>query len=88
MGQFRTWLWVKVMIDSGERDEKTIAAAAEVANPKRIYFLQQEIRNISLAQLLKTLPLLLELETSLKRGQDPLATLQTRIIQLCEVCRS
>jgi len=88
VGQFRTWLWVKVMIDSGERDEKTIAAAAEVANPKRIYFLQQEIRNISLAQLLKILPLLLELETSLKRGQDPLATLQTRIIQLCEVCRS
>ena len=88
VGQFRTWLWVKVMVDSGERDEKTIAVAAEVANPKRIYFLQQEIRNISLAQLLKTLPLLLELETSLKRGQDPLATLQTRIIELCEICRS
>lgn len=88
VGQFRTWLWVKVMREAGERDDKTIATAAEVGNPKRIYFLQQEIRNLSLQQLLQTLPLLLELEASLKRGQDPLATLQTRIIQLCEICRS
>lgn len=88
VGQFRTWLWVKVMVESGERDDKTIAACAEIPNPKRIYFLQQEIRNLSLAKLLKTLPLLLETETQLKRGQEPLSTLQTRIIELCEICRS
>lgn len=88
VGQFRTWLWVKVMIESGERDDKTIAAQAEISNPKRIYFLQQEIRNLSLNKLLQTLPLLLETETQLKRGQDALSTLQTSIIELCEICRS
>ncbi|MFZ9738009.1 MAG: DNA polymerase III subunit delta [Prochlorotrichaceae cyanobacterium] len=88
VGQFRTWLWVKVMLDSGERDDKTIAAQAEISNPKRVYFLQQEIRNLSLKQLLQTLPLLLDAETKLKRGQDALSTLQTSIIQLCEICRS
>lgn len=88
VGQFRTWLWIKVLVESGERDDKTIAAYAEIANPKRIYFFQQEIRNLSLAKLLKSLPLLLETETQVKRGQDSLSTLQTCIIELCEICRS
>jgi DNA polymerase-3 subunit delta len=88
VGQFRTWLWVKVMVEAGERDDKAIAAAAEVNNPKRIYFLKQEIRHLSLNQLLKSLPLLLELESGLKQGQDGLALLQTKVIELCELCRS
>lgn len=87
VGQFRTWLWVKVMLESGERDEKTIAAAAEVANFKRIYFFKQEIRHLSLDQLLRCLPVLLELEAGLKQGQNNLETLQMKVIELCEVCR-
>ncbi|MEB3337630.1 MAG: DNA polymerase III subunit delta, partial [Leptolyngbyaceae bacterium] len=54
IGQFRTWLWVKIMVDAGERDEKAIAQAAEVTNPKRIYFLQQDVRGLSLQQLQQT----------------------------------
>jgi DNA polymerase-3 subunit delta len=85
IGQFRTWLWVKMMIEDGERDEKAIASAAEVSNPKRIYFLRQEIQSISSRQLTSTLPLLLELEISLKRGADPMSTLQTKVIELCQI---
>jgi len=88
VGQFRTWLWLKVLADAGERDDKAIAAAAEIANPKRIYFLQQEIRNLSASQLLRCLPLLLELEASLKQGQDPLEGLQIKLVQLCQICRN
>lgn len=87
VGQFRTWLWVKVMVEAGERDEKAIAAAAEVGNPKRVYFLQQEIRNLSQRQLLRCLPVLLELEAGLKRGQDPLEILQIKVIEICQICR-
>ncbi|OAB56831.1 DNA polymerase III subunit delta [Phormidium willei BDU 130791] len=87
IGQFRTWLWVKLMIDSRERDEKAIAQAAEVGNPKRIYFLRQEVSRISLRQLQQTLPILLELETQLKSGGDAIATLQMKVIELCRVCR-
>lgn len=87
VGQFRTWLWVKVMVESGERDDKAIAAAAEVGNPKRVYFLQQEIRNLSQRQLLRCLPVLLELEAGLKRGQDPLEILQIKVIEICQICR-
>ncbi len=87
IGQFRTWLWVKLMLESGERDEQKIAQEAEMSNPKRLYFLKKEIEQLSLSTLLQTLPILLELEASLKLGADELSTLQTKIIELCELCR-
>jgi DNA polymerase-3 subunit delta len=87
VGQFRTWIWVKLMLEQGERDEQKIAQAAEISNPKRIYFLKKEVEHLSLNRLLQTLPLLLELEASLKLGADELATLQTKVIELCELCR-
>ncbi|MGQ4646333.1 DNA polymerase III subunit delta [Lyngbya aestuarii] len=86
VGQFRTWLWVKLMVSEGERDSKIIAAAAQVSNPKRIYFLKQEIQSISLLQLQSVLPMLLELEFCLKQGSETMSTLQTKAIQLCQIC--
>ncbi|MGD2184206.1 DNA polymerase III subunit delta [Lusitaniella coriacea] len=88
IGQFRTWLTIRLLVDSGEKDDRAIAKAAEVGNPKRIYFLRKEIQPLNAQQLLATLPLLLALEVSLKRGAEPFATLQTNILQLCQICRS
>ena len=82
VGQFRTWTIVKLMLETGEKNEREIASAAQVGNPKRIYFLRKEIKAISGRQLLATLPVLLELELSLKRGAQPLATLEAKIIEL------
>ncbi|MBD2424372.1 DNA polymerase III subunit delta [Phormidium sp. FACHB-1136] len=87
VSQFRLWLWLKVMEAERVTSEAEIAAAAEIANPKRIYFLRQEIRGITLAQLQRSLPLLLELESELKLGRDERATLQTKVIELCRVFR-
>jgi DNA polymerase III subunit delta len=87
IGQFRTWLWVKIMMESGERNPEAIAKAAEIGNPKRIYFLQQEVKSLSVQQLISTLPLLLELEVSLKQGYSDIATIQTKVIELCQVSR-
>lgn len=86
IGQFRTWIQVKLMVEKGERDEKKIAVAAEVRNFKRIYFLRQEVKSLSVQQLIATLPILLELEVALKQGSEPLATLQTQVVKLCQVC--
>jgi DNA polymerase-3 subunit delta len=83
IGQFRTWLWVKLLMEAGERSERTIAQAAEIGNPKRVYFLQQEVKSLSLQQLVSTLPLLLELEVSLKQGAEEMSVLQTKVIELC-----
>jgi DNA polymerase-3 subunit delta len=73
------------MVSEGERDPKAIATAAEVSNPKRIYFLTKEVQFLSLNQLTSTLGVLLELEVNLKRGADPLSTLQTKVIELCQI---
>jgi DNA polymerase-3 subunit delta len=86
IGQFRTWLWVKLMVTEGERDQKAIATAAQVSNPKRIYFLTKEVQFLSLEQLTSTLRVLLELEINLKRGSETLSTLQTKVIELCQIC--
>ncbi|MGL5836099.1 MAG: DNA polymerase III subunit delta [Waterburya sp.] len=83
VGQFRTWTIVKVMQQSGNRDNKAIATAAGINNPNRLYFIHQEIQNTHAQKLLATLPLLLELEYSLKSGGAALTVLQTKIIELC-----
>jgi DNA polymerase-3 subunit delta len=85
IGQFRTWLWVKIMIESGERNQQAIAQAAEIGNPNRIYYLQKEVHSLAVQQLIKSLPLLLDLEVSLKQGTSETIALQTKIIELCQV---
>lgn len=85
VGQFRTWTIIKLMQQSGERDSKAIATAAGINNPNRLYFINQEIQKTTSQQLLATLPLLLELEYSLKSGTEALAMLQTKIVELCLV---
>ncbi|ELR98720.1 DNA polymerase III subunit delta [Gloeocapsa sp. PCC 73106] len=88
VGQFRTWTIVKVLLTSGTSDTQLIANLAGINNPKRIYFLRQEISNCSVTQLLATLPILWELELNLKQGYEPLSTLKSKIIELCTVFNS
>ncbi|MEM1310527.1 MAG: DNA polymerase III subunit delta [Cyanobacteria bacterium P01_H01_bin.153] len=87
VGQFRTWLWVKVMVEQGERDPQAIAKAAEIGNPKRIYFLQKEVAALSLQSLQMSLGHLLALEAGLKSGQDATAMLQTKVIEIAQTCQ-
>lgn len=88
IGRFRTWLWVKLLIGEGIRDEIAIAKAAEVANPKRVYILLKEVQSISLHQFQKTLPILLDLEVSLKQGSEAKTTLISKVIELCQILRT
>jgi DNA polymerase-3 subunit delta len=87
VGQFRTWFWVRLMIDKGEKDNQEIAKSAEINNPKRVYFLRQEVQGNSREQFLQAFPIFLNLEAALKRGEDPETMLQTQIIQLCQIYR-
>ncbi len=82
VGQFRRWLWVSVLEAEGERDVNAIAKAAEINNPKRVYFLQKQVRGCAPAQLQRALELMLELEYSLKRGAPETITLQTKMIEI------
>jgi DNA polymerase-3 subunit delta len=84
VGQFRTWLWIRLMQEAGVRDDKEIADAAEIGNPKRIYFLKQEVQGLNSQKLMRSLSILLRLEADLKHGKDETATLQTAMIELCQ----
>lgn len=85
VGQFRTWTIVKLMQQQGNRDNKAIATAAGINNPNRLYFINKEIQSTNSQKLLATIPILLELEYSLKSGGEALTVLQTKIIELCLV---
>jgi DNA polymerase-3 subunit delta len=72
--QIRGWLWVALLDAQGEQDVATIAKAAGIGNPKRIYVLRKQLRGRSTEHLLRLLRQLLEAEAALKRGGDPAET--------------
>lgn len=80
---FRTWLTVKVCTLAGWQNDGAIASLADIKNPKRLYFLRQEVANVPVERLRQALPLLLELELTLKEGADEKRSLQKQIIRLC-----
>ncbi|MFS8853887.1 DNA polymerase III subunit delta [Synechococcus sp. H55.7] len=87
VGQFRTWLWVRLLLEEGERDPKVIAQKAEIANPNRVYFLQKEVGSLESAALLKAMQQLLQLEYQLKQGQPEREVFQEALIQIATILR-
>ena len=69
--QVRGWLWVAVMDAAGERDERQIAKAAGIGNPRRVYVLRRQLGGRSPQQVQRLLAVLLDLEWALKRGVAP-----------------
>ena len=87
--QFRTWATVKVVWESGIREYQAIATAAEISgNPNRIKYMMQELQSLTARQLIATLPLILNLEYSLKRGVEPSDILTTSVIRMCQVLKN
>jgi DNA polymerase III subunit delta len=85
VGQFRTWLWVKILLEAGEKDDRVIATAAGLGNPKRLFFIKQELHGIAADRLASSLLKLLDLEYSLKRGSEAISTSQIHSIELCQI---
>jgi DNA polymerase III subunit delta len=88
VGQFRTWLWVKMLMEEGEQDDRAIATAAGLGNPKRLFFIKQELQSTTADRLAACLCKLLDLEFNLKRGADTFSTLQMHTIELCQLSLS
>ena len=83
VGQFRRWTIVKLMEQTGVKDNKAIAAAAGINNPNQLHYIYRDLRGTTGERLLATLPVLLKLEYSLKSGASPLSALQTKVVELC-----
>ena len=69
--QFKTWLWVKATLNSGQRLHSEIASMCGISNPKRLYFLKQEVKEVSANFLSRSLSILFDLEIALKTGDKP-----------------
>lgn len=69
--QFRTWLWVKAATDNGLTDNKEIANACAIANPKRVHFLLKETQSLNQESLLSAIASLLKLQVQLQQGTSP-----------------
>lgn len=67
--QFRTWLWVKSAMLAGIQRDAELARLCQIHNPNRLYYLRQEVANLSVASLVATIQDLLRLETTLKQGR-------------------
>ena len=61
-----------------------IAKAAELGNPKRVYFLLKEVRSQPQSAFQGAMSKLLELEYGLKSGADERALLQTKVIEIAQ----
>ena len=81
---FRTWLSAKACIEAGWKDDAAIAKFVELKNPKRLFFIKQEIRAVPLTKLSNAMAILLELEVLLKSGGNA-DILATYVINLCTV---
>ncbi|MGG6270509.1 DNA polymerase III subunit delta [Leptolyngbya sp. AN03gr2] len=70
MTQFRTWLWVKSAVTSPVRlKDAELANCCNIHNPKRLYYLRQEVLAISTHALTQAVAELLILENRLKQGE-------------------
>lgn len=69
--QFRTWLWVKCALsDQTRRKDAEIAQLCGVGNPKRLYYLRQEVAKTSVRALTQAVTWLFNLEGDLKQGAN------------------
>ena len=82
VSQVRGWLWVSIMTAAGERDAQTIAKAAGLGNPKRVYVLLKQVQGCQPKQLQQLLAALLELEWALKQGTPPQQAFREHLLPL------
>ena len=88
VSQVRGWLWVALMSRAGEKDAQTIAKAAGLGNPKRVYVLQRQVGSCKPQRLQHLLAALLELEWALKQGTPPRQAFREHLLPLSRTRQS
>jgi len=69
LAQFKTWTTVKAGL-SQKLPDAELAQLAKLGNPKRLYYLRQEVEPLSLTVLVQKMSRLAYLDTVLKQGQS------------------
>ena len=82
ISQIRIHTIVKLSNNSGEADTAKICNIAGITNPKRIFFIRKKIKNISQDYLIDLMSNLLNIESMLKRGNNPINVFTENLIKL------
>jgi len=73
-----------VFLLNNEQDIGKISKLAGIANPKRVFYIQKNVRNCSAKLLINMMIKLLNIESSLKRGNNPLNVFSENLMSLTE----
>ncbi len=82
ISQIRMHTIVKLFHKSGEQDLSKICKLANISNPKRIFFIRKKVNNTSSAFLIKLMSNLLDIESSLKKGNNPINVFMENLVNL------
>ncbi len=82
ISQIRIHTIVKLLYKSGEQDLSKICKLANISNPKRIFFIRKKVNNISSDFLIQLMSYLLEIESSLKKGNNPINVFTENLVKL------
>ena len=82
ISQIRIHAIVKISNNAGEENVEKICKLANISNPKRIFFIRKKVKNISQAYLLDLMSHFLTIESSLKKGNNPINVFTENLIKL------
>ena len=82
ISQIRMHTIVKLLHKSGEQDLSKICKLANISNPKRIFFIRKKVSNTSSDFLIKLMSNLLDIESSLKKGNNPINVFTENLVNL------
>jgi len=82
ISQIRIHTIIKLSNYSREENLKEICDLASISNPKRIFFIKKKVNNIPKEYLIKLLSSLLNIESLLKKGNNPINVFTENLINL------
>ncbi len=82
ISQIRMYTIVLLLYKSGEKDLGKICSLANISNPKRIFFIRQKVKGISPNFLIQLMNHLLDIESWLKKGNNPINVFTENLVNL------
>ena len=82
ISQIRIHTIIKLAYNSGDNNTERICNLAGISNPKRIFFIRKKVKNVSQEYLINLMNNLLNIESLLKQGNNPINVFTEKLINL------
>ena len=82
ISQIRIHTIIKLAVNSENENTEKICNLAGISNPKRIFFIRKKVKHISQEYLINLMSKLLDIESLLKQGNNPINVFTDKLINL------